>query len=212
MVVQRNKNSLTAAQLAAIEAGNFLAGTAKQKKAIQALLLADPARITRAVPAAIDAGKPLIMLKVPLEAKEDALIENRSTLRRAYIEGKRQWVLRFVATREESIGYLKDQNRVDYVTEEEMEQDIVSSSDEDNEDLIVYRGHSKDDPTGDLAVFNADKDRFLSQLPEYLLETYEMREAGFEQWEIAENLGIDQGTVSKRLSKVKQRWRKYYRA
>ena len=203
--------TLTAAQKAAIQSGNFKASTDNQKKAIQKLLLVNPALITPAVPPAIDAGDQLIMLKVPLEEREDILSGNRETARRAYIEGKRQWVLRFVATKAESGNYIAAQNRAEYVTEEEIEQEIVPLTNE-NKDLIIYRGHSKADPTGDEATFNADKERFLSMLPEHLRKTYQMREDGYEQEEIAEELGIGQGAVSKRLTKVMQMWREYYRA
>ena len=203
--------TLNAAQKSKIQNGYINAATDKQKKAIQHLLLADPTRITDKVPAAIDKGEQLIMLKVPLEEKEDALPQNRASMRKAYIEGKRQWVLRFVATKVDSEDYIADQNRADYVTEEEIEQDFIPLTNE-NEDIIEYRGYSKTDPTGDEATFNADKDRFLSQLPEDLQRTYELREAGFEQWEIAEQLHIQQSAVSKRLSKVMKLWREYYRA
>lgn len=203
---------LTAQQKAAIQNGTINVATDRQKAAIQRFLLVNPGHITEAVPAAIDNGKQLVLLEVPLENKEDALPGNRGTIRHAFIEGTRQWVIRFVATKAESKGYRSAQRHARTLTDAEIEQEFVSLSNQENEDLIEYRGYSKTDPTGDEATFNADKDRFLSMLPEDLRTTYQMREDGYEQWEIAAELGIGQGTVSKRLSKVMKLWREYFRA
>ena len=204
--------TLNAAQKSKIQNGTINAATDKQQKAIQRFLTANPGHITEAVPAAIDNGDPLVILEVPLENKNDALLGNRGTIRYAFIEGTRQWVIRFVATKAESKGYRSAQRHARTLTDAEIEQEFVSLSNQENEDLIEYRGHSKTDPTGDEATFNADKDRFLSMLPEDLRKTYQMHEDGYEQWEIAEKFGIQQGTVSKRITKVMRMWREYYRA
>ena len=206
-----HKKSLTAAQLAAIQAGNFNASTKKKKKAIQKVLLANQELITENAIAAIDSGEELELLKRPLGTTIDDETKTSLVAQWGYAEGIGQWVSRFVATKAESEGYRSAERHLITLTEADIKEEFLYLTDE-NEYLIFYRGLSKDDPTGDEATFNADKERFLDMLPEHLRSTYQMFEDGFKEWEIANELDVAQGTISKRLSQVKQMWRKYYRA
>lgn len=209
MVVQHNNRTLTAEQLAAIEAGNFNAVKESTKKAIQKLLKADPRVIAPGVPAAIDNGEELDILTIPLGWKQTVPAGLRHLVCKLGVEGERQPVYRFVAAKAEATAYYEYQNEMRRIVRKQQDMEYPTADSVLNQ-LREEQEISKEDPTCDEAKKNVDWSRFFQGLSKELQDTWTLLDEGYKEWEIALELGITQGAVSKNVLEVERRWKEFW--